>query len=121
MVEPEYYIKNGLSPIKAFEQGLMSNEQYIGFCKGNIIKYVVRAGEKDDDFLMDIVKAMDYLHYLNQALKMRKELNDKDNLDIAFKLPPVDEDSTSDGLNNLKREIEEFKNTYLRMDEDEVL
>ena len=68
MVEPDYYSCNGLSPIKAFEQGLMSKDEFIGFCKGNVIKYTVRAGKKDDP-LLDIVKAMDYLTYLHKALK----------------------------------------------------
>ena len=36
--EPDYYSSNGLSPLKAFEQGLISREEYIGFCKGNVIK-----------------------------------------------------------------------------------
>lgn len=69
MVEPDYYIKNGLSPLQAFEQGLMSKEEFVGFCKGNVIKYTVRAGSKDDDPLMDIIKAMDYLRWLHKALK----------------------------------------------------
>ena len=68
MVQPDYYAKNGLSPLKAFEKGLLSKEEYIGFCKGNVIKYTIRAGSKDDA-LLDIVKAMDYLHHLHNALK----------------------------------------------------
>lgn len=68
MVEPEYYSQHGLSPLQAFEQGLLSNEQFVGFCKGNVIKYTVRAGSKDDA-LLDIVKAMDYLKWLHKALK----------------------------------------------------
>ena len=46
--EPNYYVGNGLSPLQAFKQGLISKEEVIGFCKGNIIKYTVRAGKKDD-------------------------------------------------------------------------
>lgn len=68
MVEPDYYIKNGLSPIQAFEQGLMSKEQYIGFIKGNIIKYVVRCDEKGQ-VLDDIDKAMTYLKILEDLYK----------------------------------------------------
>ena len=33
MSEPDYYNKNGLSPLKAFEEGLLSEEEYIGFLK----------------------------------------------------------------------------------------
>lgn len=68
MSEPEYYNQYGLSPLQAFEQGLMSREQFIGFCKGNVIKYTCRAGSKDDA-LLDIIKAMDYLTWLHKALK----------------------------------------------------
>lgn len=72
MVEPEYYNKNGLSPLKAMEQGLISKDEYVGFLKGNVIKYTCRAGHKDDA-LLDIVKAMDYLMHLHKALKKDEE------------------------------------------------
>lgn len=75
MVEPDYYASNGLSPLKAYEQGLLSKEEYIGFLKGNVIKYTVRAGKKDDP-LMDIFKAIDYLHYLHKALNNEDESED---------------------------------------------
>ena len=42
MSEPDYYSKNGLSPLKAFEKGLLSEEEYIGFLKGNVIKYTIQ-------------------------------------------------------------------------------
>ena len=69
--EPEYYSKNGLSPLEAFEGGLLSREEYIGFCKGNVIKYTVRAGHKDDA-IMDIDKAIDYLLHLRYILNSLK-------------------------------------------------
>ena len=65
--EPMYYSKNGLSPLEAFEGGLLSKDEYIGFCKGNVIKYTVRAGHKDDA-VMDIDKAIDYLLHLRYML-----------------------------------------------------
>ena len=46
--EPEYYAKNGLSPLQAFKKGLLSESEYIGFCKGNVIKYTIRAGKEND-------------------------------------------------------------------------
>lgn len=64
--EPSYYNSNGLSPLEAFKMGLLSKEEYIGFCKGNIIKYTVRAGKKDDA-IEDIYKAIDYLNHLKEA------------------------------------------------------
>jgi hypothetical protein len=32
----------------------------LNFCRGNIIKYVARAGKKQDE-LLDLIKAKDYL------------------------------------------------------------
>ena len=64
--EPKYYAQNGLSPLVAMSKGLLSNEEYIGFLKGNVIKYVVRAGHKDDA-IKDIDKAIDYLNYLKET------------------------------------------------------
>jgi len=62
MNEPDYYTKNGLSPIGAFKRGLLSDEQYKGFLMGNVIKYVVRAGNKDDA-IRDLEKAKHYLDF----------------------------------------------------------
>lgn len=71
MSEPEYYNCNGLSPLSAFKQGLISKEEFIGFCKGNVIKYVVRAGKKTNNGSEDIAKAMDYLNYLYEIFNIK--------------------------------------------------
>lgn len=63
--EPDYYAGNGLSPLEAFKKGLLSREETIGFIKGNVIKYTVRAGKKDNAS-RDIVKAIDYLTHLKK-------------------------------------------------------
>ena len=68
MTEPRYYNHDGLSPIGAFHQGLISKDEYIGFIKGNIIKYVVRC-DKKGDALSDINKAINYLELLRKELK----------------------------------------------------
>ena len=65
LAEPEYYAGNGLSPLEAFKKGLLSREETIGFIKGNVIKYTVRAGKKDNAS-RDIVKAIDYLGHLKR-------------------------------------------------------
>lgn len=65
LAEPEYYAGNGLSPLEAFKKGLLSKDEYIGFCKGNVIKYTVRAGKKENAS-KDIVKAIDYLGHLKR-------------------------------------------------------
>lgn len=65
MKEPNYYNDNGLSPINAMKMGLFSDEEYIGFLKGNVIKYVVRCGKKEDA-ISDIDKAIHYLTMLRE-------------------------------------------------------
>ena len=65
LAEPEYYAGNGLSPLEAFKKGLLSREETIGFIKGNVIKYTVRAGHKNNAS-EDIVKAIDYLGHLKR-------------------------------------------------------
>ena len=63
--QPDYYASNGASPIDCMKQGLISKEEYIGFLKGNIIKYVVRCGKKEDA-ISDINKAIHYLIMLRE-------------------------------------------------------
>ena len=110
MTEPNYYNKNGLSPIKAFEGGLLSNDEYIGFCKGNIIKYTIRAGDKNEEGLSDIVKAMDYLQYLYTALELKKEKNrkPKSQTNIHFN-PEFVSDDYEKAIKKLKKDIEKYK------------
>ena len=67
--EPVYYNSNGLSPNQAFEQGLISNEEFIGFIKGNVIKYVVRCGKKGNP-IDDINKAISYLQLLKKIMSV---------------------------------------------------
>lgn len=65
MEQPEYYTRNGASPIDCFRNGLLSDEETRGFFKGNIIKYIVRCGEKEDNpCIDDLNKAKDYLNKL---------------------------------------------------------
>ena len=66
--EPDYYSGNGLSPLEAFKQGLLSYDELVGFIKGNVIKYTVRAGQKNNDALTDIEKAIDYLEHWKTLL-----------------------------------------------------
>lgn len=70
--EPEYYNSNGLSPIGAFKRGLISQEELIGFYKGNIIKYVVRAGKKESA-VEDLLKAKSYINFYLDLFLMPTE------------------------------------------------
>ena len=60
-----------LSPLDAFKQGLLSRDEYCGFIKGNIIKYVIRCEDKDDP-MQDLDKAMDYLYELYYLIGSEK-------------------------------------------------
>lgn len=44
----------------------------LNFCRGNIIKYVARAGKKSDE-LQDLLKAKDYLEREIELLRFSKE------------------------------------------------
>ena len=70
ITNPEYYNKNGLSPIEAFRMGLLSTEEYIGFLKGNIIKYSVRCNNKN--LTEDMEKCKTYAEYLKDVLQDAK-------------------------------------------------
>lgn len=61
--EPIYYSSNGMSPLQAFSEGLLSEEEYKGFLKGNIIKYAVRCDKKEDP-IKDMEKCIDYCNHL---------------------------------------------------------
>ena len=71
MSEPEYYNSNGLSPLQAFKNGLISQDEYVGFIKGNVIKYVIRC-DKKGQFESDIDKAMVYLKLLREVYSENK-------------------------------------------------
>lgn len=86
MSEPNYYNQNGLSPLEAFKMGLLSDEEFVGFCKGNIIKYIVRA-EYKDDIVGDLDKAMDYIEWLREYY-IEKEIGEDTtcSYDILYQL-----------------------------------
>lgn len=71
MNEPTYYNLNGLSPLEAFKEGLMSEEELIGFCKGNVVKYTIRAGHKNDEAVKDCEKAIHYLQTLKEIYEKK--------------------------------------------------
>ena len=65
-VNPEHYKQGKIEAIKVME-GVLSPEEFKGFCKGLIIKYVYRADEKNG--VEDYEKAAWYLNYLIKILK----------------------------------------------------
>lgn len=65
---PEHYKGNGNIDVIDFLYQQLPFEQFKGFMKGNMIKYPVRAGRKDDE-LADIKKARDYADRLIEKME----------------------------------------------------
>jgi len=65
---PEHYKGNGNIDVIDFLYQQLPFEQFKGFMKGNMIKYPVRAGQKDDE-LTDIKKARDYADRLIEKME----------------------------------------------------
>ena len=105
MSEPKYYNSNGLSPIGAMKQGLISKEQYKGFLIGNIIKYVIRAGKKDDA-IKDLEKAKDYIDFYIELFQVK---NNPSNIPITLQ---VDNDIDWDKFKeDISKALEEANNS----------
>lgn len=67
IVDEEHY-SSRIQPLE-FMQASMTKEEFIGFLKGNVIKYVSRAGKKkSSDVKNDIAKAKRYLSWLEKAV-----------------------------------------------------
>ena len=49
------------------------NDYRLNFCRGNILKYVIRAGRKEDE-LSDLLKAQDYLSREIELLISKKKI-----------------------------------------------
>ena len=67
--EPKIKMKHyniGIETIEVIKQKF-SRREYIGFCKGNVLKYITRAGHKTNDPTEDYKKAMWYLEKLIEA------------------------------------------------------
>lgn len=74
---PAHYNRSGIEAIKAIEAS-MSEVEFLGYLKGNILKYLWRYGYKDNP-KKDIAKARWYLDLLyNQIVDLdQKELSNK--------------------------------------------
>jgi len=56
-----HYVNMTVQPLEVIESfGVAQN---IGFLKGNVVKYLLRAGHKDE-MMQDLLKAQDYLNRL---------------------------------------------------------
>lgn len=63
--EAKHYQVLPLQPIEIMQR-LMTSEQFLGFCHGNIIKYALRCGHKDDT-AKEIEKVRQYAEWYIQA------------------------------------------------------
>ena len=124
MSEPKYYNSNGLSPIRAMKQGLISKEQYKGFLIGNIIKYVIRAGKKEDA-IKDLEKAKDYIDFYIEYFMEKKSFKFEPTLtfdakidkeDVVKQLKQALEDSTEMTIMEYPTEDPYIKRLYVPPD-----
>ena len=60
---PSHYKTGGIETIE-YQKAKLSKEEFTGYLKGNIIKYISRAGKKNDMTLDDYKKAQWYLKRL---------------------------------------------------------
>lgn len=68
---PSHYCQGGIECIKAIEAS-MTHEEFQGYCKGNVMKYVWRFREKNG--LEDLKKAQVYLGWMIES-KEKQEQN----------------------------------------------
>ena len=67
MSTPEHYDLGGGTDALDVMRGCMTEEQYVGFLRGNVIKYAVRLGRKDS-LESDAAKLVDYAEKLAAAI-----------------------------------------------------
>ena len=65
MVNPDHYKVGGIETIE-YLQAKLSKEEFAGFCRGNALKYLSRAGHKDDA-AQEYRKAIWYIERLLSA------------------------------------------------------
>lgn len=63
----DHYVKMEVQPWDVME-AILTQEEFIGFLKGNIIKYAMRQGKKGDD---DADKARHYMEKLKSSNETR--------------------------------------------------
>lgn len=88
-INPLYYQRNGIQTID-YMQSKMTASQFSGYCLGNVLKYVSRAGHKSSDsYKQDLRKA---LWYLQKLIEVEEQANDR-----AMQRRPVADSQTECG------------------------
>ena len=74
ITNPKHYKLDGLG-IEAIDviKSILGKEKFEGYCRGNVIKYTLRADNKNG--IEDLKKAM---VYLNWEIESKGKLNDED-------------------------------------------
>lgn len=68
---PDHYTAGGIESID-YIQAKLTPEAFQGFCLGNVLKYVGRAGKKGDARTQDLEKAQVYLGWALDSINERK-------------------------------------------------
>ena len=64
---PSHYCDGGIETID-YIRAKMSREEFIGYCKGNALKYISRAGKKAENSIkQDLSKAITYLKWAEEV------------------------------------------------------
>lgn len=100
MNQPNYYTDGRLSPVDVFRDGFLTHDEYIGFLKGNVYKYVHRVGRKDGASVKsDLDKARTYINFLEEALSENSYLDCR--IDVND-FEEFNEDILKDSIRNWK-------------------
>lgn len=69
---PQHYKLNGLD-IESIDvvRSVLGKEKFIGFCKGNILKYLIR--EENKNGIEDVKKAQKYIDWLVEEMEGKNE------------------------------------------------
>jgi len=65
--QPAHYTNGGIETID-FIQAKLSPEEFVGYCRGNALKYISRAGHKDAT-VQEVGKAIWYLERWRDSLR----------------------------------------------------
>lgn len=70
---PSHYCDGGIETIE-FIRAKLTAQEFVGYCKGNALKYVSRSGKKGDS-AEDLDKAIVYLTWGAECLRSENELD----------------------------------------------
>lgn len=69
-INPDHYKAGGIETID-YLKAKLTHEEFVGYCKGNVLKYVSRSGRKGSA-IEDLRKAQWYINELVETLSPNK-------------------------------------------------